>query len=214
MAGAGYQVGKGFSIPAAVNNACTTCTVNVSTTGGTISAGTYSIRFTFSANGGETNLNNANQTFVTTGTTASATFQVGSTFWPTGATAMNIYVGATGQESYQGQVATVGGSFSLTSIVTTGRPVPQFNTTSWQDINPTALGLVAGSEFIVHNTYYNNPVAFGIWDGTTQVMFDSDTGNGVKMDLAIHCNANQWLRIFNTIVWSSLQISFDGMQTV
>jgi hypothetical protein len=213
MSGEGYQVGKTFTLSSASGNYCSTCTITNSTTGGTIPAGTYSVKFTFTINGQETNINTANQTFNTTGSTSSVTFQVGSQYCPQGTQAMNVYVGPLGQESYQGSSTGVGVSFKITSISNTGRPFPIFNQTSYQDINPSSLGLPTGSTFNIHNIYYNSPIAFGIYDGTTLFAYESDYANQNRIGMDIHCNDSIWIRVFNPSSTNSLTFSFDGIQT-
>jgi hypothetical protein len=210
----GNQVGKTFNIPPATL-ANPTITANIAqTTGGTLALTTYYIRYTWITANGET-APSAEQSVTLTGSNNALNITVASQYWVSGATGMNIYVSTTsGGESLQYTQTTVGATYTLTSLSLTGNPVPQWNTTSFQDINPSVLGLATGSEFIVHNIYYNNPIALGTFDGTTKVMFDTDNGNGARLGMAIHCNGNQWLRLYNTGSTSSMQVSFDGIQTV
>lgn len=217
MAGQGYQVGKSFSVSAALN---TTATLNPSisnaATGGTVPAGTYYMKYTWvSANGESAPFHSSEPSTTTSGSTSTLTCSnpYVPANYPSWATGWNLYVGtASGQESLQ---ATVTGTstYTITSPLVQGKGLPSWHLTSFIDINPSAIGLATGSEFIIHNLYYNNPVAFAIWDGTTLVPFDGDTGNGARQDLYIHCNANQWLRVYNNNVAFSLQVSFDGIQT-
>jgi hypothetical protein len=214
MAGQGYQVGKGFTVPTALVNPVTALQLTPSTTGGSL-GGTYYIIYTFANANGET-LGRAEQNVAVSGSTGQLSISLGAGYWVSGATAVNIYASTvSGQESYQGQIlyANLAAGFTMTSLATGGRPVPQWNTTSFVDINPSALGLAAGSEFVIHNLYYNNPIAFGTWDGTTLVMFDGDTSNGAREDVSHHCNANQWIRAYNQNAYTQLAVSFDGMQT-
>jgi hypothetical protein len=214
MAGQGYQVGKGFTINPAVPNPTAALQLTNNATGGTLPAATYYIKFTFITANGETAPYVSEQTLTTTGTTSSILFNLGNTYYPTGATGCNIYVSnVSGLESYQGQIATVGGSFTLTSLATNGRPIPQWNLSSYQDINPSVISLGAGTEFIITNLYYNNPVAFGVWDGTTLTMFDGDTGNGSREKISRRCNGSQWIRAYNQASNSTLNVSFDGVQS-
>lgn len=212
MAGAGYQVGKGFTVSGAMATPTQASISGAGATTGTLTTGqAIYCRFTYVTANGETGPN-PEWSITPSGSNNAIIFTAPA--FPSGVTALNLYASTvSGQENLQGTINVSAGQFTLNSLVV-GKPVPQWNTTSFQDINPSTLGLVAGSEFIVHNIYYNNPVAFGIWDGTTLVMFDSDIGNGVKMDLTIHCNANQWLRAYNQMSNTTLQVSFDGMQTV
>lgn len=216
---AGFQVGKPFTVPAAfpfAQNYISPAITN-SSTGGSIPAGTYYVKMTWlTANGGESLPFHLSEPSTATGgatSTITATNQAGA--WPIGVTGINVYIGSVaGQESLQATITglTGGGSVTITSLVA-GRGVPIYNTTSFQDINPSAIGLSNSSEFIIHNLYYNNPVGVGVWDGTTAVMFDGDTGNGAREKVAHHCNSNQWIRVYNQSGYQSLQVSFDGMQT-
>lgn len=83
---------------------------------------------------------------------------------------------------------------------------------STQDINPTTLGLSAGSEFDIHNIYFDNVVQVSTYDGTTLVPFYSSAGGGSVEGACYHCNASQYIRITNTGS-STLHTSFDGVQT-
>lgn len=209
---AGNQVGKGFSVSVAISNPTGTMTMTPSATGGTLAATTYWARWTWVTANGETAPTNS-QSAATTGSTGSIVLQPPA--FPSGVTAANIYVSTvSGQESYQGQISVSNGTFTLTSLSITGKFVPQYNLTAYQDINPSVLSLTVGSEFIVHNVYYNAPIAFCTWDGTTLVSYDGDTGAGARIGVAMHCNGSQWLRVYNTSATNSLQVSFDGMQTV
>jgi hypothetical protein len=212
----GYQVGRGFSIP--LMNANPTVGLQlIGATGGTLAIGTaISIRYSFvTADGKETGTTNA-QSLTPSGSNNAITVNLGSQYYPAWAVGANIYASTTaGAESYQGQITTPGGSYTISTLKTDGKPFPQWNMTSYMDVNLTALGLPGGSEFIVRNIYYNNPVAFGIWDSVNsiQTMFDGDIGNGARMGIDVHCNANQWLRIFNGSAAGSLQVAIDGIQT-
>lgn len=218
MSGQGFQIGKGFTVPAAfpyAQNYLSPALSN-SSTGGSIPAGTYYVKMTWvTANGESLPFHTSEPNTTTTGTTSTitATNQTGT--WPSGVTGINVYIGnASGQESLQATITGVstGGSVTLTSLVA-GKGVPMYNTTSFQDINPSAVGLTSSNEFIIQNLYYNNPIALGTWDGTTQVVFDGDTGNGVRQDSGYRCNSTQWLRVYNQSGTQTLQVSFDGVQT-
>lgn len=81
-----------------------------------------------------------------------------------------------------------------------------------QDINPSAMGLAAGSEFDIHNIYYNNQLQISTYDGTNLVTFKTDTTSGALLGMDSHCNGSQWIRITNNGS-GTLLVSFDGMQT-
>lgn len=212
MAGVGYMVGKSFTVPAAVANPTQDPTLSSAATGGTVPANTYYFRYTWVTANGETSPNTNEKTVAVTGSTNTLTIGVPS--FPTGVTSANVYVSSSaGAESYQGNIAASGGSLTITAPITIGKPLPSVNTTSYQEINPSVLSLTGGSEFDVHNVYYNASVAFGTWDGTTSVVFDSDGGAGARMGILYHCNANQWIRLYNTSATNTLQLSFDGVQT-
>lgn len=217
MAGAGFQVGKGFSIaPASAYPTANNLIMAVTNAaGGTLTSATYYIKYAnVYANGEAPNLSNE-QTITTSGTNNA--FTVYTNTMPTGCIGVNIYVSTvSGQESFYGQITQTGtsGMITVTSIPT-GRPFPQWNTTSFIDINLSAVGLGNANEFILHNIYYNNPVAIGVYDSVNNIitMFDGDTGNGARMGLSVHCNNNQWIRVFNQSANTTINVNFDGMQT-
>lgn len=213
MAGAGYMVGKGFVVPAALANPTVAPTsFTNAATGGTVAAGTYYAKYTWVNASGETIPCTQELSTTTSGTTSTLTVTVPT--FPAGVTSANVYVGITaGGESLQGNVSTTGGSLTISAPLVAGKPLPIYNSTSYQDINPSVLSLSAGSEFDIHNLYYNAPYAIGTWDGTTSVIFDGDTGVGARMGVLYHCNGTQWMRVYNQSSNSTLQISFDGVQT-
>lgn len=215
MSGAGYQVGKGFTVPAAIAPPNAPLSININSTGGTILTGSYRYKYTYVTANGET----AQSTSEWTLTVGSDTtyFVVHSPTLPTGVgiTGINIYIGPSGLETFQGYVV-AGGQLNITSLSTTGQFTPQYSLTAYQDINPSTVGLTVGSEFIVHNVYYDTPVTCGTWDGTNLIPYSiSNLGLvGSRMGLAVHCNGSQWLRIYNQSITSVLHVSFDGMQMI
>lgn len=213
MAGSGYMVGKGFTVPAALANPTSApASFTNAATGGTMGASTYFVKYTWLNATGETIPCTQELSTTTTGTTSTITVTVPS--FPMGVTSANIYVGtAAGAESLQGNISSSGGSLTISSPLVAGKPLPIYNSTSFQDINPSILSLAAGSEFDIHNVYYNAPYAIGTWDGTTSVLFDSDTGTGARMGVLYHCNGIQWVRVYNQSSYNTLQVSFDGVQT-
>jgi hypothetical protein len=216
MAGAGYQVSKLFSIPAAAVNPINGPTVTQLGTGGTVPAGTYYVKYTWVTATGETIPCAQEPTVTTTGSTSTITVSLpGLPNSPVTITGANVYIGITvaGTESFQGYAA-IGSSFVLTTPITQGKPLPSYNTTSYTDITTSALGLPDGSEFIIHNLFYNSGVAFGVADGTNVVVFDGDTSTGARTGLALHCSTAKWLRVFNTSPITSLQAGVGGIQTV
>lgn len=78
---------------------------------------------------------------------------------------------------------------------------------STYDIKPAS-----GTEWVIHNVYYNNQLKFSMTDGTNTIDFDSDSGSGARLGLTTHASNSYWLRITNTGS-STLVIAFDGMQT-
>lgn len=92
-----------------------------SATGGSIPAGTYSIKVTANAGGGESVVSNEVTTSALTGSTSSITVTV--TTEPTGALNYNLYVGtSSGTETLQ--TSFVGNSFTLTSYAAGGAAMP------------------------------------------------------------------------------------------
>lgn len=214
MAGAGYMIGKVFSIPAAsMSNPTAVVPNTVASTGGSLAITTYYIVVTFSNANGETS-GTTEKAVTLTGSNNSIGVSVGGSNWPAGSTAMNVYASTVpGQETYQGQVTLNGSTFSLNTLAVGGNVPPVSNTTSYQAIYLGSLGLAAGSEFIVQNILYNGPVGLGIYDGTNLTVFDGDTQAGSYKGLSIHVNSLQWLRVFNQSATSTLQISVIGVQT-
>ena len=103
-----------------------------SATGGSIAAGTYLIKVTARAGGGESVPSAEVATAALTGSTNTITVTV--TTEPTGALGYNLYVtsGATGTETFQ--TSFVGNSFTMTSFVAGGAAPPSVDSTS----NPNA----------------------------------------------------------------------------
>jgi hypothetical protein len=209
MSGVGYMVGKSFTLPAQVATPASAPTVTQSATGGSLPANPYYAQYTWVTALGET-LPSPAASVTTTGSTSTVTVTIPAL--PAGVLSANIYMSTTvGTETKQGNTATT--SFTLSSALVAGSALPLSNTSSIQDITPSALGLTAGSEFIIHNIYYDTQLQMSTYDGAIQVNFDSDTGAGAREGVCHHCSAGQYIRVSNTNTSSVLHLSFDGMQT-
>lgn len=84
---------------------------------------TYYVVYTWTLNGNETFMSPENSITVPSGATDNITITVAS--FPTGVTAANIYVSnSSNTETYQGQVTSSGGTFTLSSPLVSGRMMP------------------------------------------------------------------------------------------
>jgi hypothetical protein len=101
------------------STALPTANVNVATAGGTLTGGTYFIRYTWLSTNGETKPSPV----MATGVVVPANYNMKITIpaFPTGAYLCNIYVGtASGQERFQGNLAPSGGNvFTITAPIST-----------------------------------------------------------------------------------------------
>lgn len=210
MAGSGYQASKSFIIPNQIVPPTSAPSLSTSATGGTLVANNYYVKYTWVTSSGET-LASPEASITTTGSTSTVTVTIPTL--PAGVSSANIYISTTiSTETKQGNTVTT--TFTLSAAPIAGVPLPINNTSAIQDLSPSALGLIAGSEFIIHNIFYDNQLQIATYDGVIQINFDSDTTAGAREGRSYHCNANQYIRVTNPSTSNSLRISFDGMQTV
>lgn len=90
--------------------------------------------------------------------------------------------------------------------------VSQFGPTSVANNSYLDLQPSAGVEVTVHNIYYAGAVEFYYYDGTNQIMFDSDTGAGARLGYVYHCTNSKRVRVKN-VSGGSIYIAADGIQT-
>jgi len=76
---------------------------------------------------------------------------------------------------------------------------------SYCDIRPDS-----GDEWIIHNIFYENAVEFYFYDGTNEIMFDSDAAGGAKLCMTFHCTYSNRIRVKN--ITASQYIGYDGIQ--
>lgn len=80
-------------------------------------------------------------------------------------------------------------------------------TGSYLDIQPS--GTV---EWVIHNIYHEAEVELYLYDGSNNLLFDSDDQVGVFARYAYHCTNGQRVRVKNTNASSKL-IGYDGIVT-
>lgn len=77
---------------------------------------------------------------------------------------------------------------------------------AYLDIQPGA-----GVEYVIHNIYHEDQVEVYFYDGTNNLLFDSDSGKGDFQGI-YHCENVDRIRVKNTAGTSKL-IGYDGVQT-
>jgi hypothetical protein len=118
----------GWSPPSSITDPSTKPILTTATTGGSIAANTYYVKYTWVGKGGET-LSSPSENITTTGATSTITVRV--PFFPNYITSAKVYVSSTsGSEKYQNLISTTNGTVTLTTISGSGALVPTINTTS------------------------------------------------------------------------------------
>jgi hypothetical protein len=69
-----------------------------------------------------------------------------------------------------------------------------------------------GAEIVVHNIYYGGAVEIYYSNGTNDILIDSDTGPGSRLNLTHHCTNASYVRVKN-VSGSAVYIAADGMKT-
>ena len=68
-------------------------------------------------------------------------------------------------------------------------------------------------EWVIHNIYHEYDVTVEVYDGTSSLVFDTDSGAGVYAKYAFHCTNTQRIRVKNTHGSEAKLIGFDGIIT-
>lgn len=135
-----------------------------SVTGGTLTGGTYWVKYTWVSTNGETK---APATGWSKVVTANYNLKITPPAFPTGVTSCKIYVGtASGSEKYQGTISTSGATYTISApISTTGALPPSINTATYSQttsgyitdtltVPSTAITSIEGFKCVV--TYNSN----------------------------------------------------------
>lgn len=80
-------------------------------------------------------------------------------------------------------------------------------TGAYLDIQPGA-----GVEVVIHNIYHESDIELYFYDGTNNLLFDSETGKGAYARFAFHVTNTRWIRVKNLDAASKL-IGYDGVVT-
>lgn len=75
------------------------------------------------------------------------------------------------------------------------------------DIKPSS-----GVEWVIHNLLYGGAMELYKTDGTNSIKVDSDTSNGGRIGVYLHCTNTVWYQIKN-VSGASAILSYDGVQT-
>lgn len=70
----------------------------------------------------------------------------------------------------------------------------------------------AGEEWVIHNIYYQQGVAFRVVSGAGVLLFDSDTSAGARLGVCFHLTNSQYMVILNSYAGTNL-VAYDGIQT-
>lgn len=126
--------GIGWRLLQTIADATTAPTVTNGASGGTITAGTYYVKYTWVSTNGETKPSSETSKAITLGQTLITTVPA----FPSGVYKAKVYVGtATGVNKYQGDVLTSGGSFTITAPINTTNPAPPSTNTATYTQNVT-----------------------------------------------------------------------------
>ncbi len=80
-------------------------------------------------------------------------------------------------------------------------------TGAYLDLQPSA-----GVEVVIHNIAYESSMELYYYDGTNQILVDTDSTGGSRLGLFLHCTNAKRYRIKNTDAASKF-LSADGMTT-
>lgn len=75
------------------------------------------------------------------------------------------------------------------------------------DIKPAS-----GQEWTIHNYLYGASMELYKTDGTNSIKVDSDTTNGGRIGVYLHCTNAIWYQIKN-VSGGNAVVSYDGVQT-
>lgn len=78
---------------------------------------------------------------------------------------------------------------------------------AYMDILPTGT-----EEWVIHNIYHEAEAALYYYDGTNNLLIDTDAAGGAWLGYAFHCNATHRIRVKNNNVGAKL-IGYDGVLT-
>ena len=83
----------------------------------------------------------------------------------------------------------------------------QVATTAVQTIQPGA-----GAEWVIHNIYHEAEVELYFCDGTSDILFDTDSAYGAWTGMFFHVTNTHYLKVKNTNA-ASKYIGYDGIIT-
>jgi len=69
-----------------------------------------------------------------------------------------------------------------------------------------------GEEWVIHNINHEDAVELCFYDGTNNLLIDSDTEKGAWAGFFFHCTNSRYYRVKNTATAAKL-ISYDGIIT-
>jgi hypothetical protein len=90
--------------------------------------------------------------------------------------------------------------------------IANFGPTSTADAAFLALQPSAGVEVVIHNIGYAGAMELYYYDGTNQVLVDTDATAGSRLGLFLHCTNAKYYRIKN-ISGGTVYLCADGMTT-
>lgn len=70
----------------------------------------------------------------------------------------------------------------------------------------------SGVEWVIHNYVYSGGMELYKTDGTNSIKVDSDTTNGGRIGVYLHCTNAVWYQLKN-VSGSTAFLSYDGVQT-
>lgn len=70
----------------------------------------------------------------------------------------------------------------------------------------------AGAEWVIHNIYYAGAAELYKYDGSNTILFDTTTAGGAHLNVQIHVNNTDYLRIRNVSGGAAI-VGYDGIIT-
>lgn len=74
-----------------------------------------------------------------------------------------------------------------------------------------ALQPAAGTEWIIHNISFNGAIEIYFYDGSNEILVDSDGAAGARQCMMYHCNNTRYYRV--KAISATRLIGYDGIIT-
>lgn len=174
--------------PSAIANPASAPTLATATTGGSLAAATYYVKYTWVNINGET-VGSGETSVTTTGTTSTVTVTLPA--FPVGVTSANVYIStSTGTETKQGSTTTT--TYTQTAALAAGSALPTNNTTG-AGLTPTAMSAAAyftgGSSGVPTNSDWTSALQALQNEALARIIVPLTDSSTIHAMVDAHCQA-------------------------